>query len=180
MNHMPFEDWLLEPPDEGLDAQQTAALHSHLATCSECAGLAQAWPQMERRLRAADLVEPRPGFADRWQARWQADLRQRAYRRQAGLALGFSLGGAAALLALLTALAWPWLQAPELLVWAWGSQLLALYGLAGQVGLLAAQLARPAALPLALWAFLCLLLALLAVVWAASYRLLTYPRRITK
>jgi predicted anti-sigma-YlaC factor YlaD len=185
MMHLPYQEWLLEPPAEGLDPQQAAALQAHLQTCETCQALSGAWQQAERRLRLAEVVEPAPGFGERWQARLaeaRQQARQRVHRRQAVLALGLSFSGALILLATLTLLAWPWLRSPNLLLWTWAYQLLSLYTLARGAGYQLLPLARAASgiMPLFVWIFLIGIMSQLALVWVVSYRLLTNPRRITK
>jgi hypothetical protein len=98
MPHQPFEEWLLAAHE--LMPAEAAKLEAHLRECSACRALAAGWVEAERRLEAAPLLAPRPGFADRWQATLAA--REIAQRRwQAWLMLGLCLAGASALAVLL-------------------------------------------------------------------------------
>jgi anti-sigma factor RsiW len=181
MNHQIYQDWLFALEDEALDEQQTSTLQAHLQECIECRRLAQAWQNVEGLLRKSPLVGPQAGFAGRVQARVQAD-RQRAYRRQTILTLGFYGVGAVLLSALIIYLAWPWLRSPAMLGWAWLYRAFVAYSFFGAVGDFLSTMLRAAArvVPLAGWVLLVGLVSELGVLWVVSLRLLTNPRRVSK
>jgi len=74
MDHRPFEDWLLE--DKVLAADEKRQLDLHLRSCSSCTALAE----VDLALKSSRMMEPAPGFVDRFQvrlARRKKALRQR-------------------------------------------------------------------------------------------------------
>ncbi len=98
MPHQPFEEWLLAAHE--LRPAEAAKLEAHLRECSACRALAAGWVEAERRLQAAPLLAPRPGFAERWQTTLAA--REIAQRRwQAWLVLGLCVSGAVVLAVIL-------------------------------------------------------------------------------
>lgn len=97
-NHPPFEEWLLA--QEPLSADQSRTLQEHLQGCEPCRQLEGSLAGMERMLRTAPQVGPRPGFNARWQERL-AKQRLQQQRRQTWLMFGASASLAALLLALL-------------------------------------------------------------------------------
>jgi anti-sigma factor RsiW len=184
MNHQLYEDWLItsyEEEGENLSAGQSAELAGHLKDCSSCARLAASWEAVEANLRSAPQAAPAPGFSARWQARLALE-RRRTQQRQTALSLGLSLAGVALVSAGMLAFAWPLLRAPEVLFWAWVYQMIGLLGFAEQAGGLLANLLQTGArvMPVAGWVLFAGVLTQLGVLWVASYRLLTIPRRISK
>ena len=89
--HLPFEDWLLG--DEPLTPDRQASLDEHLAGCQACRALADAWGEVEKRLRESPAALPAAGFGRRWVARLQAE-RARTRRRQVTAAVVLTTGGA--------------------------------------------------------------------------------------
>jgi hypothetical protein len=79
MKHSPYDSWLFEP--EVLSPEDDQALKQHLAECAACAALAEAWRGVESRLLGAEIVEPEPGFASRWQMRF-AQIKAKRKQRQ--------------------------------------------------------------------------------------------------
>lgn len=102
MNHLPFEDWLLN--EEPLSAQQKLELQNHLANCTQCTRLAQAWSAVEDLMKHAAAVEPAPDFTQRWEGFLVGKQRKQIARRQrwlTGLLLAITGGGALLLFILL-------------------------------------------------------------------------------
>ncbi len=89
MKHSPYDSWLFE--SEALGPEDDQALKQHLAQCVECAALAEAWDGVESRLLEAELVEPDPGFASRWQMRF-GQINARRKQRQNWALLGAVAG----------------------------------------------------------------------------------------
>ena len=91
MNHLPFENWLLN--DTPVTAEQQRELDLHLRDCSYCTALAETG----RMLKSTKTVAPAVGFTARFQARLVerkiADRRHRLW----GSVL-FTLGGLALLM----------------------------------------------------------------------------------
>lgn len=184
MNHEPFEDWLLEDPDQlgqSLDAHETASLSAHLETCESCRQLALALREVESELRVAPVLAPAAGFSSRFQVRLEAEQR-RLHKRQSLAVLYFLIGGATLLFGSLLILALPLIQTPNVLVWTF------LYRLIGIVSLVeAAQgvlrvlfqtitgVISPAG-----WVILAGVMSELGVLWVVSLRLLTHPRSVTQ
>ncbi len=98
MNHLPFEDWLLN--DMPLNPAQKRELDLHLRTCEYCTSLAAAG----RALSTTQLATPVPGFTQRFQVRL-AERKAVDRKRKVWGALLFSLGG----IVLLAFAAWPYL-----------------------------------------------------------------------
>lgn len=96
MNHLPFENWLLN--DELLDPPKKRELDAHLRSCDVCSAIAES----NLALRSARVVGPAPGFSERFQERLVVARRAQRRRTLAG-SLFFSLGG----IILLAALAGP-------------------------------------------------------------------------
>jgi len=86
MNHLPFEDWLLD--DQLLDPPQKRKLDVHLRTCDVCSAIAES----NLALRSARVVGPPPGFTNRFQERLVVARRAQRRRTLFGT-LFFSLGG---------------------------------------------------------------------------------------
>jgi anti-sigma factor RsiW len=110
MNHRLFEDWLLS--DEPLEPEQRAELQEHLETCESCTRLAAVWQDTEALLSSTPMQAPQPGFTQRWQSRFAADVVRRQ-RKQTMLMLAFYLGGALFLMVPLVLILWPVFFAPQ-------------------------------------------------------------------
>jgi len=180
MNHLPYEDWLFERPED-LTEQQNAELQTHLEDCMHCRNLIASLGVVEHTLRSAPVFSPAAGFTARWQVRLEVE-RLKAHRRQVALTLGFSLAGLGALLACLALLSWPWLDSLDATFWAGLYQLLGLYAAVQAVSEFFRSLFLAAfdVLPLALIILGFGLISELGVLWVVSYRLLTNPRRLTQ
>lgn len=66
MNHLPYEDWLLN--NTPITPEQKRELDSHLRTCSYCAALVKT----DKVLRAIRMASPASGFVTRFQVRLAA------------------------------------------------------------------------------------------------------------
>ena len=95
MNHLPFENWLLN--DMPVTLEQQRELESHLRNCSYCSALAETG----KMLKTTKIVGPTPGFTTRFQVRLQerkiADRRRKLW----GSVL-FTVGGMAFLMWILS------------------------------------------------------------------------------
>lgn len=96
MNHLPFEDWLLD--DIPVPSEQQRELELHLRDCSYCNALVETG----RMLKTAKVAAPAAGFTLRLQARLAERKIADRRRRWWGAAL-FTMGGFALLM---------WLVAP--------------------------------------------------------------------
>ena len=81
MDHLPFEDWILN--NEPLTPRQKQDLAAHLQECRTCTALRE----VDLALGNVRQAEPAPGFSARFQVRL-AEQRQAMKRRNA---IGFSL-----------------------------------------------------------------------------------------
>jgi len=86
MNHLPFEDWLLN--DRPVTPEEQRELDLHLRNCTYCSALVQTG----RMLNNAKLVTPAVGFTTRFQTRL-AEHKVAERRRKLWGAFLFSLGG---------------------------------------------------------------------------------------
>ncbi len=179
MNHPYFEDLLFA--EQPLTPQESAALQEHLQDCESCQLLANAWQDVENQLHRSAMLEPAPGFADRWQMRLELDS-QRVQRKQSMLLLGFSIGGATLLLASLTVLLLPLADSPIVFVAAWLSRLAEMITVITSTGGIVSSLSQAMGGSISLiWVILGTgMVSLLAVLWLVSYQVLRAPRRESK
>jgi hypothetical protein len=91
VNHLPFENWLLN--DTPVNSQQQRELEVHLRNCSYCSALAETG----RLLRTAKTAAPATGFTARFQARL-AERKIADRRRRLWGSVLFTLGGLALLM----------------------------------------------------------------------------------
>lgn len=71
MNHQPFEEWLLS--EDPLSTEDKESLELHLKTCKQCSELLSAWHGVKSLFVEAPVVEPKPGFVDRWTNRLEVE-----------------------------------------------------------------------------------------------------------
>ena len=86
MNHLPFEEWLLN--ETPVTPEQQRDLDLHLRTCAACSALAETG----RMLSTSKMAVPMPGFTTRFQARL-AERKVVERRRKLWGAFLFILGG---------------------------------------------------------------------------------------
>lgn len=86
MNHLPFEEWLLN--NSPVTPEQQRDLDLHLRTCAYCSALAETG----RALSGVKMAAPAPGFTARFQARL-AERRVAERKRKLWGAFLFTLGG---------------------------------------------------------------------------------------
>ncbi len=179
MNHKPFEDMIFTP--DGLKDSDRVILQNHIAVCDDCRLLSQSWEHVSIDLNASPMVEPAPGFTKRWQLRLEADL-ARQQRRQTLLILAFCILGAGLLLGALALLALPLAGSPLELILLWISRAWVLISTASIFQDMVTTLLKAlAAMISPLWLVLLLGIgSLIAVLWAASVRVLLNPRRVTE
>lgn len=179
MNHQYYEDLLFA--EQPLMPEDKATLQEHLRGCESCQMLATAWQEVESQLHRSAMLEPAPGFSDRWQIRLEREF-QRVQRRQSMLLLGFSIGGATLLLASLAVLLLPLADSPIVFVAAWLSRVAEVIGYLNNTGDVVGVLFEAISGSLSMiWViFGAGLVSLLAVLWLVSYRVLSAPRREIK
>jgi hypothetical protein len=88
MNHLPFEDWLLD--EQPLTPEQERDLQTHLLICNSCTAIAKS----NLALRSRPIVAPAPGFADRFQMRMARRYAEQRVRQTIGTIM-LVLGGVA-------------------------------------------------------------------------------------
>ena len=64
-----YGEWMSLAQDGMLSSTQTRLLHTHLASCPPCQTQWEAMTFVSQVFRAAPMVAPTPGFAERFQAR---------------------------------------------------------------------------------------------------------------
>ena len=179
MNHKPFEDMIFTP--DGLMDSDRVILQNHIATCEDCRLLSLAWEHVSLDLHASPQADPAPGFTTRWLQRLEADF-SRQQRRQSLLILAFCILGAGLLLGALVLLAFPLAGTPREMVMVWISRAGILISTASIFQDLVTNLVKALAATISpLWLILLLGIgSLIAVLWAASVRVLLNPRRVTQ
>lgn len=91
MNHLPFEEWLLN--NSPITPEQQRDLDLHLRACAYCSALAETG----KVLSTAKVAKPAPGFTLRFQARL-AERKAAERKHKLWGALLFTLGGLTLLL----------------------------------------------------------------------------------
>jgi hypothetical protein len=86
VNHLPFEEWLLN--NSPVTPEQQRDLDLHLRTCAHCSALAETG----KMLSTSKMAIPAPGFTMRFQTRL-AERKAADRRRKLWGALLFTLGG---------------------------------------------------------------------------------------
>jgi len=177
MSHQPYEGLLFS--DEELTQQESAALHDHLQSCESCCQLLAAWQEVESQLKFTAVAAPEPDFVSRWALHLEADQIKRE-KRQNLIMLVTTWGTAAVLLVGLIFLAWPLLQSPKVVILTYLYQFIGLLSLANFVrGLLSALAEGTSGGVQLVWLFLVVgVITLMGVLWVASLRYLTIPRRV--
>lgn len=179
MNHKPYEDLIFT--SEGLTHTDRVLLKDHLAACEDCRSLSQAWEHVTLELKSSAPVVPTPGFTARWLQRLEADLARRE-RRQSLLILAFCILGAGLLLGALALLSLPMAQSPLVLVMAWISKAWVLFSTASLIQEMVSIVFKALANTISpYWLILVLGVgSMMAVLWAASLRVLMMPGRASK
>ena len=86
MNHLPFEEWLLN--NSPVTPEQQRDLDLHLRTCATCSALVETG----KVLKTTKMTTPAPGFTMRFQARLAERKIAERRRKLLGMTL-FTLGG---------------------------------------------------------------------------------------
>jgi hypothetical protein len=95
MDHKPYESWLVA--GEPLLPDQELRLHEHLESCDSCRRLQLAWLDVEGLFEGAGLVQPKPGFSNRFRFRLTDELAREQEKKDLMLTwvfLGTSFGAA--------------------------------------------------------------------------------------
>lgn len=184
MNHIPYEDWLLDDPAQSgqyLSEAEKIELDAHLSECPACRGLSSALRQVENQLHRAEAVSPAEGFNLRWLAHLESS-RVRIHRKQSIAMFGVSVGLALGMIVYLIYMAWPLLRTPTVLLWASLYQAIRVLSLANLTREFVANLTVTAniSIPPSLWVLAVGIVCQVCVLWLVSYRYLTNPRRVTK
>ena len=178
MNHKPYEDMIFST--DGLTILERAALQEHLDFCDDCCSLSHAWEHVVMEIHIAPMVEPSSGFSKRWQQRLEAGI-VRQQRRQSLLILTFSILCAGLLLGTLVLLSLQLTGSPLAFVMTWISNGWILLSTANVLQDILAVLFKALAVSISpFWLLLVVGIgSLMAVLWAASLRMLMHPRRVT-
>lgn len=176
MNHQPFRDWLLS--EEKLSAEQIREMEEHLQSCESCSQTKAAWRQVASAFSAVPQVQPEPGFTLRWQAHLAEYLAQKQKRRN-WMVIGLNLVVILSLLGLVSTQIWALIEAPGPYLVEWFSRVFSLvtiyYTLQDFFESLSVNISL---LPLIGMFFLVGIISFMSVLWLATYRKLSYVRRI--
>jgi len=177
MKHQPFEKWLYK--QEALTEDEAQLLQDHLASCPQCATVANALRAVEDQFCTAVTISPQPGFTNRWRARLARKQKIERQRENTSTITTFSIG-LVLLLLVVGARLLPLLQlvAPQFIAWFESvSDVIVHLSLAGEV-LFTILGSAIASIPLGLRIAIPLALFLLFALWFTSiYRLGILPVR---
>jgi hypothetical protein len=174
MNHQPFEKWLLDGAT--LDKAQHNQLQEHLKACKTCRRLACNLPRMEQKLAATPPVEPRPGFAARFQASLPARQATRQRRQIWSMILsGLSVGLAIAIYQILPDLA---RLSPGVIFSALVNNTLTAVSSLLRLGQVSSYvlMSVPPSVPLAMWISLTIIFLILSIVWVLALGRILAPK----
>jgi hypothetical protein len=179
MNHQLFEDRIIS--EEPQTTSEKIALEDHLRSCNSCQLYQASWKATEEKLRNVQMVSPRNGFTERWQAGLVADL-VRKQKHQSLWLLVIYMTGAITMFLLLGLLALPLLLSPEplflaLALWItkWISTLDIVFDF---ISILLKTMNR--IVPLTLWIGIGVALCSLSSLWFVAYRRLSSAWRIVR
>jgi hypothetical protein len=176
MNHQPFRDWLLT--DEKLSADQVHELQVHINSCASCKQIGSAWQEVESTLHKAPQVQPEPGFINRWQAHL-AEYIERKQKRRGWMMIGLTSIIIIALLGIVSNQLWSLLQTPGPFLVVWFTRILSLVTIYYTLqDLLSSFTGSISLITLTAVFFLVGFASFMSVLWLATYRKLSYARRI--
>ncbi|OGO62912.1 MAG: hypothetical protein A2029_09100 [Chloroflexi bacterium RBG_19FT_COMBO_47_9] len=176
MNHQPFRDWLLS--EEKLSAEQIREMQEHVRSCESCRQTESAWTQVESAFRAIPQAQPAPGFTSRWQAHL-AEYLAHKQKRRGWMMISLNVVITISLLILVITQLWSLVQAPGPYLVAWFTRLFSLV----TIYLTLQDMFRslPGSIPLLSFLGMFLLVGIISfmsVLWLATYRKLSFARRI--
>jgi hypothetical protein len=174
MNHQPFEMWLLDGAT--LDKAHHEQLQEHLKACKICHRLACNLTRVEEILAAAPAVEPRVGFAARFQASLPA--RQAAKQRRQAWSIilsGLSIGMAIYIYQILPDLA---KLSPGLIFSSLVNGILASISSLLHLGQISSYVLMriPPSIPLAVWVSLTTVFLILSIIWVLALGRILAPK----
>lgn len=179
MNHRFFEDRIIS--EEPLTTTQRIELEDHLRSCNSCQQFQTSWKATEEKLQNVQMVAPRDGFTDRWQAYLATDLVKKQKQQSLWLLLIY-LTGAIVMFILFGLLALPLLLSPEPLLMAlalwitnWVSTLEVVFDF---VTILFKTMNR--IVPITLWVGIGVALCSLSSLWLVAFRRLSSSWRIVR
>jgi hypothetical protein len=176
MNHQPFRDWLLS--EEKLSADQMIALQEHLQSCESCRQTDIAWLEVESTLHKMPQAHPAPGFTNRWQAHLSEYL-ERKRKRRSWIIIGLNVVIIIVLLGMLTNQIWSLLQAPGPFLVSWFTRLFTMVTIYYTLeDLLPSFSGSVPFLAYVGMFFLVGIISFISVLWLATYRKLSFARRI--
>jgi len=176
MNHQPFRDWLLS--DEKLSADQDHELQEHISSCDSCKEIKSAWLEVDSTLHKSPQVEPAPGFTIRWQA-YLAEYLERKQKRRGWMMIGLNSVIIIALLGLVASQLWSLIQTPGPFLVAWFTRILSLVTIYYTLQDLFSSFTGSIPLfTLVALFFLVGFTSFMSVLWLATYRKLSFARRI--
>ncbi len=178
MKHKQYEVWLLS--DEPLLPEEQVSLREHLRECDACYLLAQQQQAVDKLFRLAPILEPAPGFALRWRARYELS-NQDSEKGQALAMLTLSVGGAGLILiAILQQVAGRLADLPAMAL-GWIDRVLNIVAFFDVVWDILLTLSRtlPEVAMMPLWWCLFWIVGGAAITWAVSVKKLTHNLRFS-
>ena len=79
MDHLPFEDWILDKNE--MNNKDRNELNQHLLECNQCLELKNSWNQVETLLFQTPMVAPSAGFSERFSVK-MAIKKEEVQRKQ--------------------------------------------------------------------------------------------------
>jgi len=176
MDHQPFRDWLLS--EEKLTTDQTLALNGHLTSCPSCCEIESSWTEVKSAIRKTALVEPMPGFTDRWQTHL-SEYRQRKQVRKGWFSIGLTVVVTTVLFALLVTQIIALIQAPGPYLAVWFNRLVGVVSIYYTLQ----DFVSPFNWGLSIYTFVGMfflvgIMCFICVLWLATYRKLSMERRL--
>ena len=175
MCHQPFENWIIEQAELGV--QDRRLLEEHLETCPQCKRLSESMRAVHIRLTTAGQMRPAPGFTARWEMTLQKRLEEQRMKQVLQVRRFFLFLGTATVLSLVLLLLFGTL----------GGGLF--HHLTGTLNRLASttelietiqgyvfallQIAPPA-IPIAIWVTVTTVFSALALIWVVSLWRITF------
>jgi hypothetical protein len=176
MNHQPFRDWLLT--DEKLSAEQITELKTHLASCESCQQTDVAWSEVESTFHKVPLVQPTPGFTNRWQIHL-AEYLENKKKRRTWMMIGLNVVIIISLFGFLVTQLWSLIQSPGPYLVMMFTRLFSLVSIFYAFQDIFSSFSRSVPLYMGVGMFFLVgIVCFMSVLWMVTYQKLSISRRI--